>query len=647
MRPIRIGIGGNYGINYYNDHTLSPILATSCDTFKTGKGNGFNFLGRVDIPIGGEDGKFYLSPVLSYENFVADHTWGEFGPARNLSGIVRQVEFDHVITNTTKAIGAKFLCNWQFFKPFSFEAGPAFYYLFDQKFTKTKYAIHPGDLIITSKGDSVRQELEGSGSLPNAKSFLAALTFSVAAEFPLSKKISASPNIEYLLPLTQTTSYWSHSSFRGGITFRYDLDPQHDTLIDYRKERIPVFIPIAEEKKPELSASIEAVVINREGKEDHVVRMEVEEVKVHYAFPMLNYIFFEEGSALIAPRYVRYSSFADAQKNYKGSLDRTGEGLLQLYHETLNILGDRLRRSPTTHISITGCTSNTGIEEGSIPLARNRAEVIRDYFVKVWQIDPKRLKIEARLLPEKPSPSNISQGQEENRRVEITSNDESLTDPLTVLKTEHIANPPQISLKPHIFAEAGLKSYRAIISMGGKELVSFNGSELKAWGVPEEALSSGVDSLDILLEVADSLGNVIKAKNSIKLEQKHVEREQQQVLEKFSLILFAFDESRLGEKNERTLGLVAESFKKAKPQNLSIVGYTDELGDINHNDELSRRRASEATGELERALRVRGLKLPENVLIDGKGSREKLYDNSLPEGRFFSRTVNITVEHGK
>ena len=152
---------------------------------------------------------------------------------------------------------------------------------------------------------------------------------------------------------------------------------------------------------------------------------------------------------------------------------------------------------------------------------------------------------------------------------------------------------------------------------------------------------------DNFSEVTDSAGNVATAKNSIKLEQKHIEREKQQVLEKFSLILFAFDESKLGAKNERTLGLVAESFKKAKPQNLSIVGYTDELGDANHNDELSRRRAAEATGELERALRLRGLTLPDNILIDGKGSREKLYDNGLPEGRFFSRTVNITIEHGK
>src|SRR5439155_713105 len=155
-----------------------------------------------------------------------------------------------------------------------------------------------------------------------------------------------------------------------------------------------------------------------------------------------------------------------------------------------------------------------------------------------------------------------------NRRVEITSTDNSLTDPIIVIKTEHIATPPFISLIPHIYSDIGYKSYRSSISIGGKELVTFLGSESKPWGIPEEVLSGNADSLNVFLEVTDSSGNIATAQNAIKLEQKHIEREKQQELEKFSLILFGFDESQLGAKNERTLGLVAESFKKIKPQNL-------------------------------------------------------------------------------
>ncbi|MDP4237329.1 MAG: OmpA family protein, partial [Bacteroidota bacterium] len=593
QHPLRLGLGASYGLNYYSEGALPEVLTSGCEIFTSGKGVLPNFLARVDFPLGEADSRFYISGVLSFDNFGADHKAQEFGTGNDTAGGVstyRSFELDHVVTSFTKAIGIKSLVGWQFLKPFYLEGGVAVDYLFDQQFTKTVHAITPGFLI-----DGARDKLEASGALPDAKSILLALSFSLGAEFPLSQRLWAVPNIEFLLPLTKVTDYWSLVSLRGGITLKYDLGRRADTITEVLKESVSVHIQVPEVKKPELSASIEAVVINRDGKEEHVVRMEVEEVKVHYAYPMLNYIFFDEGSADIPSRYVKYSSNADAQKSFKGSMARTGEGLLQLYRETLNILGDRMRKSPTARITLTGCTSNTGVEEGDIALARKRAETIQDYLVKIWQIDPKRIRVESRILPEKPSPSNIPQGQEENRRVEITSTDEALTDPLIVTKTEHIANPPNISLQPHVFAEVGMKSYRSSISIGGKELVRFQGAELKPWSVPEEALSSGVDSLDITLDVTDNAGNSTTAKNSIKLEQKHIEREQQQELEKFSLILFAFDESSLGTKNERTLGLVAESFRKAKPQTLSIVGYTDELGDASHNDELSRHRAAEAS----------------------------------------------------
>jgi len=648
-RPLRIGAQGSYGINYYRDANLPPSLSASCDTFTSGRGNGLHFLARIDIPFGSDQLGLYLVPALAYGNFSGDHTWGEFQKSNDTSGgksKIKQVIFNHVISNSTKGLGIELRAGWQFLKPFSFEFGPAFYYLFDQNYTKTEKSV-TNDLIITPSKDTVTEFAEASGALPNANKFLAALSFSLGAEFPLSKKLFAYPNVEFLLPLNRPSGYWNFMSIRGGITLKYELSAPSDTVSEYRHEQIPVKIP--EQRKPELSASIEA--LNYQGNPEHVVRLEVEEVRVHYAYPLLNYIFFNEGSSQIPARYAKYPSLTEAQKNIsalssESTISTIGRiGLIGLYHEVLNILGDRLRKSPKMHIGITGCTSNTGMETGNTTLAQARAEAIKDYLVTTWQIEPVRIKTESRLLPEKPSPSDIPEGQAENRRVEITSSEESLTDPLIVTKTEHIANPPSIYLQPHVRAEAGLASYRSSISVGGKELVSFLGAEQKPWSVTEEALSSGIDSLDINLEVTDSAGNSVSAHNSVKLELRRIERERQQELEKFSLILFAFDESKLGAKNERTLRLVAESFKKTIPKKISIIGYTDELGDASHNDELSKRRAEEASAELAHALRNQGLQLPESTLIDGKGSREKLYDNSLPEGRLFSRTVNITIEH--
>ncbi|MFI5264827.1 MAG: hypothetical protein ACHQM6_09955, partial [Candidatus Kapaibacterium sp.] len=216
--PFKIGIGGSYGLNFYHDGALPVVLNTSCDTFLRAKGNGINLLARIDLPI---EEHLWLVPVLSYENLSGNHTWGEFGKSNDTSGGVSKihtVEFDHVITAPTKALGAKALIHWEFAKQylrqpyhyhaekipsslsFYLEGGPAFFYLFDQNYTKVASAIRPGAVIITPSGPT-RQYTEASGPLPNANSFLAALSLSFGAEFFLSQKLTASPNIEYLLPL--------------------------------------------------------------------------------------------------------------------------------------------------------------------------------------------------------------------------------------------------------------------------------------------------------------------------------------------------------------------------------------------------------------------------------------------------------------
>ncbi|MEI8134517.1 MAG: OmpA family protein [bacterium] len=637
-----IGLGASYGANFFHDDILPPSLSSGCDIFQSGKGNGINFSATVTIPI---NGTWSLSPTLSYENLSADHAWGEFGSASDTTGGIRSdhtVHFDHVISASTKALGLKFNADWQPLKALTVFGGPALFYLFDKKYTKTERSI-TNDLILTPAGPA-RELLESSGSLPNASTILVGLSLGIQTDLPLSKRLTASPKIEYLLPFGGTTSYWRGESIRGGITLRYQLEPRFDTLTDSYHEQIPIRIERPEIKKPPLRASIEAVDPN--GNQQTIAQLDVEEVRVHYAYPMLNYIFFDEGSSEVPSRYKVYGSSTDAMKDFSPA--RTNQkSLIEMYHNSLNVLGERLKKNTNFNVVLTGTTSNTQSESGNLSLAKKRAERIKEYFTTIWQVDPKRIKIASRLLPEKASPSDIPQGQAENRRVEIISNEESLTDPLIVTRTEHIANPPRIFLQPHINASAGIASYRTSISIGGRELVSFNGAEQKMWSVPEEALSSGIDSLDMNLEVRDSAGSEVKVHSAIKLQQLHVEHERQHELEKFSLILFAFDESTLGTKNERTLNLVAESFRKKQAEKLSIIGYTDGLGEATHNDDLSRRRATEAATELENVLRTKGIAMPKNTLIDGKGSHEVLYDNSLPEGRLFSRTVNISVEHGR
>jgi outer membrane protein OmpA-like peptidoglycan-associated protein len=72
-----------------------------------------------------------------------------------------------------------------------------------------------------------------------------------------------------------------------------------------------------------------------------------------------------------------------------------------------------------------------------------------------------------------------------------------------------------------------------------------------------------------------------------------------------------------------------------KPSSLvKISGHTDRLGADDYNQKLSDQRASV----------VKSYLTPKNSVVKGFGENDMIYDNNLPEGRFYSRRVDIIVE---
>ncbi len=649
-----MGVAGLYGWNIYSNSPLPLPLGYRCDQFLSGTATAPSFSLRFDIPLSDEPSDFYISPSLSYSDLRSKTTFGQFFTDTVSNGGVTErnsLEFIHTITSYTKGLGIGASIGWGIAKPLYVEIGAEALFLLNKKFDKILTPNGPGGF---SNGS--RDSLELSGDLPNTRSIIPAFTFSLGAEFPLSSKLSAAPTISAELPLLGTADYFSHYSIRGGITLRYDLSPRLDTITEYERGKIaePIFAKVDTTHLPsKLSVAIEAYGRTSDGRQEKVIRIDVKDVRARVAFPFLNYVFFDEASSALPQRYVRYSSPDDAVKKFKGTNDRQGENILGIYKEMLNYLGARLKANPKTKITLTGSTSNTGSETNNLALARSRAETVKNYLANIWQIPEERMKIEARLLPERPSPLSRREGQEENRRVEITADDDRITDPIVVLNTEHLATPSKITLVPIITTDTGIAYVKATSSIGNKEILRYEGDinvfydTTKAYTITEEALSSTEDILNLDLIVRDSSGNMATAHNTIPLKRTKTVTDRKEELERYSLILFGFDEDKLGGKNERTLSLVAKSFGKTNVRGLRIIGYTDEMGDVNYNDDLSRRRAKTASQELERALRNAGFTLPPQTIIDGHGSREKLYDNLLPEGRFFSRTVNITIEKGK
>jgi len=138
----------------------------------------------------------------------------------------------------------------------------------------------------------------------------------------------------------------------------------------------------------------------------------------------------------------------------------------------LNIIGKRMIEHPEAAITLTGCNDNIGAEKGNRKLSTARAEAVRDYLQTGWNIAPDRILIEARNLPKMPSTSRLEEGQADNRRVEITSENPAILD---LVRSTYFAtriDAPALTLKPVVTAPHGVAVGRLPLPTTGRNWVS-------------------------------------------------------------------------------------------------------------------------------------------------------------------------------
>src|SRR5581483_4761568 len=116
-------------------------------------------------------------------------------------------------------------------------------------------------------------------------------------------------------------------------------------------------------------------------------------------FALLPMLFFDAGSSALPSRYVLYTS----PQQTNGFSEDTLSSTLNSYYNYLNIIGLRMRNNPSTSITLTGTNSQDTSVEMSIDLSRQRAESVKKYLVEIWGIQPERIKVDARKLPENPT----------------------------------------------------------------------------------------------------------------------------------------------------------------------------------------------------------------------------------------------------
>jgi outer membrane protein OmpA-like peptidoglycan-associated protein/Mg-chelatase subunit ChlD len=374
----------------------------------------------------------------------------------------------------------------------------------------------------------------------------------------------------------------------------------------------------------------------------------IEELTTIDSSPLLNYVFFETGKSEIPEWYVVFKNQADTKAFVESNLS----GTMEKYHHILNIIGSRLADNPEASVKIVGCNSNRGVERNRTDLSRSRAEAVRSYLKYIWGIDSSRLEVEARNLPSAASNSSVADGRAENQRVEIYSDFGEILNIVESTYVEKISAAKEIRIVPQI--QAGYDIEHWILELKGDgvliQSLEGRGDLLPAYIFDIEDIGpkriGSYKNIRATIAVKDKKGQtyMTTANSSVHLlrrEERVAQKMSYKVLEKYALILFDFDRVDIKERNKEVLNQIITRIKEIPDARVKIIGHTDSIGKEEYNVALSMRRAKAAYNQI----LAGGIAANERITFEGAGPYKALYDNDVPEGRAFNRTVTVSLEY--
>ncbi|MES2766975.1 MAG: OmpA family protein, partial [Bacteroidota bacterium] len=631
------GIFGDYSLNNHSANFQNlPGIFTCGSNYTSGSGGGLAVGGLYEMPI---MEALKLSLRAGYASDQATLTSTE-SQLLGVNGEAQNGTFEKSLVANISSIGLEPILGYQIYKGINLHLGGRLGFLMQKSYEQKEEITSGGNTVFTENNTRTRNQ--SRGDIENTSALQAALLGGLSYDIPLNAggTFIASPEVFYSLGLTSFVSDldWSGSALRAGVAFK--MSPAAKTELPPEPE--PPVAPPVTPKPPVLTANIDAVGITESGSETALTGVVAEEFLRKQSQPVLPYIFFDDNSSEIPARYSRKTGAQAAgfTLNQLYSLET-----LEAYHEILNIIGKRLQENPSASITLSGYNSNTGSEKNNTNLSKQRAENVKNYLTNTWNIPASKITIQSKNLP--PAPSNIMEpdGIEENRRVEISASSPEILAPLVLNDTLRTISPQAVRFKTSAQSGAGLTSWNiALKTPQGNSLKEISGaanlpqtSDVKTEEIAAR-IQPGKSNIMYSLETRDKVGQVLQTQaKTIPAEIKTIESKRRassadKEIENYSLMLFEFDKADLSAENERITRSIKASVKPNA--NVTVTGYTDRFGNEDYNLRLSENRARNVAKMLGISPdRARGL-----------GESVMLYDNNLPEGRFYSRTINITVE---
>ncbi len=642
LKPYKVGGYLGFQTNFHwAQFTQLPGVPNCCPGFQGGYGAS---------PVAGVALEYQLLPDLlaqlrlGYSNNTATLFEREVIGNALSNGIVVPAVSQYELSASLPMLSTDLRLSYQLVEDFSLflDLGVLAGVYLQSSYSQREVLLEPKTAVYAGVGKAVRNE--ASGEIPQRNPWALALLTGFHYTLPITLFGTAfflQPTLNYhhgLLSILQGYK-WTPDAVRFSLALFLPLE---ETVPPPPK-------PVPEEPAPPkpamLSAAVDALAVYADGRRDRNVKITIEEIEQGEYYPLLPYVFFEQADADLRKTRMRLLTPAQIAAFDEQQLPPK---TLEIYDNLLNIVGARMRQYPDAVLTITGCNNNLGPEQSNLELSRRRAMAVRDYLVQVWGIDSSRLILRYRNLPAKPANNDRPEGREENRRVELSSNRYEILQPVYLQSIQKHTTPSTVEILPAVHSTLPLQQWEVTVRTEDTTYAYFTGEaalpDTLPWNLPPSFFAhlqqKKVDKILVHLAARDVQGNVSQAQTLVPVELLTLQRKRYQIkndirYEYFSLILFDYDKAELKPIHRRILDIVKS---RVEPRSqVYIEGYADRTGTPEYNRKLA----------LQRCVSVKQYLVPDvresQIHIRAIGSDRLLYDNDLPEGRNYCRTVRIII----
>lgn len=673
--PIHAGFGIQGGLGLHSTNgSLRCLGDPSCPTYESGSGGIFGIMGNVewmptDWGMRGSLGFALNSATMSVIDSRAR--------VKDINGNIVPLIREHAMTASLPIVNLDLGLQKSFGNTRVF-FGPNIGFLLSPSWKSTSTIISPNNVGFQSGN---RDTTFVDESIPNVNTLQFGFGFGIGHHIQLANEMVLVPELSTTIPFSQILGgpAWKQLSIMLGISLRWGMGAVKEEvfrraeLIDTievevderigsiiiegqkkstreveefethivitetveRTDTLKVGLPPKQSPKPIISA-----FSSQDVRSEMIETIVVEGQLVTEAFPILPMVFFSESDAKIHPRYKQLNS----TENF--SSDKLEPLVSEQHKDILNIIGERMRENTQSTITLRGY-SDPITEKSDCDLAGQRVETIQNYLTNVWGIEASRIipDIDRRsCAPDNPTMSRNAQGYEENRRIEISSDDKDILGP--VIRSRYVEltdySPKEYHVNTQETIGEDLTSWSLSEKLGDSVLKMKEGDQLPFWIqmsiIKEDArLMQQSEKKDISLSlfIKDRDGEQGNAQIEIPIRKDTTNY----AIQRLSLMHFPVQQSTLDKQGKAAI----DAFVKNLEDNatISIIGYSDNLGNAQSNLELSKERAETVYKY------IRSIKPKSNFIkVDGVGSTALppgIRSHELPESRFLSRTVQIEI----